>query len=194
MTCQNLSTHRPSTYRSSLRVDRLPGSCRTFSTPEVHKKRFSICILADLFKLTTRPRWRMKSSEVCRCVRQLAPPGWRLSLILTLSMLPLRSMDAARCQVLLTFAQRHQLWCVSDPSFPEELFLPSLRTSASACAHSFCVTLCKLVDVRAIFVAGLCHRLCGFMTSARIASACLHPAQVLSWGTRRRASDGSPPD
>ena len=57
---------------------------------------------------------------------------------LTLPMLPWHSMVAARCQVLLTLAQRHQLRCVFDPSSPEELSLPSQGPGQSMCALFLC--------------------------------------------------------
>ena len=43
-------------------------------------------------------------------------------------------MAAARCPVLLTLAQSHQLRCVFDPSSPEDLFLPSQGPGKNMCA------------------------------------------------------------
>ena len=80
-------------------------------------------------------------------------------------MLPWHSMAAARCQVLLTLAQRRQLGCVFDPSSRKNLFLPSQAPGRSMCA---------------LVLRGVCkswtsanHPLTlGFMMSARSASSC----------------------
>ena len=84
---------------------------------------------------------------------------------MTLSTLPWHSMAAARCQVLLTLAQRRQLGCVFGPSSPEDLFLPSQEPGQSMC------TL-LLRGVWKSWTSGLFPLTLGFMTCARIASSC----------------------
>ena len=88
-----------------------------------------------------------------------------LSSIMALSTLPWHSMVAARCQVLLTLAQRRQLGCVFDPSSPEDLFLPSQGPGQSMCAL-------VLRGVCTSWTSGHLPLTPGFMTSARIASPC----------------------
>ena len=84
---------------------------------------------------------------------------------MALSTLPWHSMVAARCQGLLTLAQRRQLGCVFDPSSPEDLFLPSQGLGQSMCAL-------VLRGVCTSWTSGHLPLTPGFMTSARIASPC----------------------
>ena len=88
-----------------------------------------------------------------------------LSSIMALSTLPWHSMVAARCQVLITLAQRRQLGCVFNPFSPEDLFLPSQGLGQSMCAL-------VLRGVCTSWTSGHLPLTPGFMTSARIASSC----------------------
>ena len=94
-----------------------------------------------------------------------------LSSIMTLSTLPWHSMVAARCQGLITLAQRRQLGCVFNPSSPEDLFLPFPRTWAKHVRTRSAWRL-HIVDVRPSPADSWLHDICSDSFSL------LHAAQV----------------